>query len=166
MTPGVDNPVQVAKTPASSESTFPILAILLIQVWLWCFVQAIWQSRSRLNSACTVSESSEGCGTAVELEMCEEFSLAGSLKRRRHREDSAYKSQRDSMSGGPPETPSPEMEEEDQNGYVLPGDSPERGDSIIHIFCLLKLHCQFTWPWFCSVVSQLPFYGMNTKLPG
>ncbi|XP_045884672.1 receptor tyrosine-protein kinase erbB-3a isoform X2 [Micropterus dolomieu] len=88
--------------------------------------QATWQSRSRLNSARTVSESSEGCGPAVELEMSEDFSLAGSLKRRRHREDSAYMSQRDSMSGGPPETPSPEIEEEDQNGYVLPGDSPER----------------------------------------
>uniref|UniRef100_A0A3B4TVN1 Receptor protein-tyrosine kinase n=1 Tax=Seriola dumerili TaxID=41447 RepID=A0A3B4TVN1_SERDU len=95
-------------------------------------VQAVWQSRSRLNSARTVSESSEGCGTAVELEMNEDFSLTGSLKRRRHREDSAYMSQRDSMSGGPPETPSPEIEEEDQNGYVLPGDSPERGDSLIH----------------------------------
>lgn len=66
---------------------------------------------------------------AVELEMSEDFSLAGSLKRRRHREDSAYVSQRDSMSCGPPETPSPEIEEEDQNGYVLPGDSPERGDN-------------------------------------
>ncbi|XP_033482825.2 receptor tyrosine-protein kinase erbB-3a isoform X1 [Epinephelus lanceolatus] len=88
--------------------------------------QAMWQSRSRLNSARTVSESSEGCGTAVELEMSEDFSLAGSLKRRRQREDSAYMSQRDSLSGGPTETPSPEMEEEDQNGYVLPGDSPER----------------------------------------
>lgn len=59
--------------------------------------------------------------------MSEEFSLTGSLKRRRHREDSAYVSQRDSMSGGPPESSSPETEEEDQNGYVLPGDSPERG---------------------------------------
>ncbi|XP_054473898.1 receptor tyrosine-protein kinase erbB-3a [Anoplopoma fimbria] len=97
MTPGVDNPGQ-----------------------------AMWQSRSRLNSARTVSESSEGCGTAVELEMSEDFSLAGSLKRRRQREDSAYMSQRDSLSGGPPETPSPEIEEEDQNGYVLPGDSPEK----------------------------------------
>ncbi|TNN65645.1 Receptor tyrosine-protein kinase erbB-3 [Liparis tanakae] len=97
MTPGVDNPGQ-----------------------------AMWQSRSRLNSARTVSESSEGCGTAVELEMSEDFSLTGSLKRRRQREDSAYMSQRDSLSGGPPETPSPEMEEEDQNGYVLPGESPER----------------------------------------
>ncbi|XP_034726500.1 receptor tyrosine-protein kinase erbB-3a isoform X1 [Etheostoma cragini] len=97
MTPGVDNPGQ-----------------------------AMWQSRSRLNSARTVSESSEGCGTAVELEMSEDFSLTGSLKRQRQRQDSAYMSQRDSLSGGPPETPSPEMEEEDQNGYVLPGDSPER----------------------------------------
>uniref|UniRef100_A0A3Q1H793 Receptor protein-tyrosine kinase n=1 Tax=Anabas testudineus TaxID=64144 RepID=A0A3Q1H793_ANATE len=88
---------------------------------------ATWQSRSRLNSARTVSESSEGCGAAMELEMNEDFSLTGSLKRKRHREDSAYISQRDSMSGGPPETPSPEMDEEDQNGYVLPGDSPERG---------------------------------------
>ncbi|CAJ1051062.1 receptor tyrosine-protein kinase erbB-3a isoform X1 [Xyrichtys novacula] len=88
--------------------------------------QASWQSRSRLNSARTISESSEGCGTAVELEMSEGFFLVGSLKRRRCGEDSAYMSQRDSMSGGPPETPSPEIEEEDQNGYVLPGDSPER----------------------------------------
>uniref|UniRef100_A0A8C4GQJ9 Receptor protein-tyrosine kinase n=1 Tax=Dicentrarchus labrax TaxID=13489 RepID=A0A8C4GQJ9_DICLA len=108
------------------------VVILLIQVCLCCLLQAMWQSRSRLNSARTVSESSEGCGTTVELEMSEDFSLTGSLKRRRHREDSAYLSQRDSMSGGPPETPSPEMEEEDQNGYVLPGDSPERGDSVIH----------------------------------
>ncbi|XP_077429278.1 receptor tyrosine-protein kinase erbB-3a isoform X1 [Vanacampus margaritifer] len=84
------------------------------------------QSRSRLNSARTVSESSEGCGTATELEMIEDLSLTGSPKRRRHRQDSAYMSQRDSLSGGPPETPSPEMDEEDQNGYVLPGDSPER----------------------------------------
>uniref|UniRef100_A0A665VQN5 Receptor protein-tyrosine kinase n=1 Tax=Echeneis naucrates TaxID=173247 RepID=A0A665VQN5_ECHNA len=95
MTAGVDNPGQVAS----------------------------WQSRSRLNSARTLSESLEGLGTAVELEINENISLTGSLKRRRHREDSAYISQRDSMSGGPPETPSPEMEEEDQNGYVLPGDN-------------------------------------------
>uniref|UniRef100_A0A7N6F9P8 Receptor protein-tyrosine kinase n=1 Tax=Anabas testudineus TaxID=64144 RepID=A0A7N6F9P8_ANATE len=94
-------------------------------------VDGLGQSRSRLNSARTVSESSEGCGAAMELEMNEDFSLTGSLKRKRHREDSAYISQRDSMSGGPPETPSPEMDEEDQNGYVLPGDSPERGDILI-----------------------------------
>ncbi|XP_051932995.1 receptor tyrosine-protein kinase erbB-3a isoform X1 [Hippocampus zosterae] len=88
--------------------------------------QAPWQSRSRLNSARTVSESSEGGGTATELEMVEDTCLTGSPKRRRQRQDSAYMSQRDSLSGGPPETPTPEMDEEDQNGYVLPGDSPER----------------------------------------
>ncbi|KAG7283205.1 hypothetical protein CRUP_004947 [Coryphaenoides rupestris] len=89
--------------------------------------QGMWQSRSRLNSARTMSESSEGRGTATELEMNEDFSLTGSLRRKRQREDSAYLSQRDSMSGGPPETPSPDIEnEEDQNGYVLPGESPKR----------------------------------------
>uniref|UniRef100_A0A8C5EMT5 Receptor protein-tyrosine kinase n=1 Tax=Gouania willdenowi TaxID=441366 RepID=A0A8C5EMT5_GOUWI len=91
--------------------------------------EATWQSRSRLNSARTVSESSEGCGTALDQEMNEDFSLAGSLSRRRHREDSAYVSQRDSLSAGPSETPSPEIEEEDQNGYVLPGGTPERGET-------------------------------------
>uniref|UniRef100_A0A3Q2XQ34 Receptor protein-tyrosine kinase n=1 Tax=Hippocampus comes TaxID=109280 RepID=A0A3Q2XQ34_HIPCM len=100
MTSGVDNPGQVT---------------------------APWQSRSRLNSARTVSESSEGGGTATELEMIEDTCLTGSPKRGRQRQDSAYMSQRDSLSGGPPETPTPEMDEEDQNGYVLPGDSPERG---------------------------------------
>uniref|UniRef100_A0A8C8HH31 Receptor protein-tyrosine kinase n=1 Tax=Oncorhynchus tshawytscha TaxID=74940 RepID=A0A8C8HH31_ONCTS len=92
-------------------------------------IKMVWSpaSRSRLNSARTVSESSEGRGTLVELEMSED--LAGSLQRKRHREDSAYMSQRDSMSGVLSETPSPDTEgEEDQNGYVLPGlgDSPER----------------------------------------
>lgn len=75
-----------------------------------------------------MSESSEGCGTVVDMERSEDISLSGSLKRHRNRQDSAYVSQRDSMSCGPPETPSPDMEEEDQNGYVLPGDSPKRGD--------------------------------------
>lgn len=82
-----------------------------------------------------MSEGSEGCGTVVDMEMSEDFSMSGSLKRHRNRQDSAYMSQRDSMSGGPPETPSPE-EEEDQNGYVLPGDSPKRGRSIIRCFFL------------------------------
>ena len=97
----------------------------------------MWPSRSRLNSARTVSESSEGRGTVVELEMSEDVSLAGSLRRKRHREDSAYMSQRDSMSGGPPETFSPDTEgEEDHNGYVLPGlgDSPERGTYRAYIW--------------------------------
>ncbi|XP_020339071.1 receptor tyrosine-protein kinase erbB-3-like [Oncorhynchus kisutch] len=93
--------------------------------------QMVWPSasRSRLNSTRTMSESSEGRGTVVELEMSEYFLLAGSMRRKRHREDSAYMSQRDSMSGGPSETPSPDTEgEKDQSGYMLPGlgDSPER----------------------------------------
>ncbi|XP_038871911.1 receptor tyrosine-protein kinase erbB-3-like [Salvelinus namaycush] len=93
--------------------------------------QMVWPSasRSRLNSARTMSESSEGRGTVVELEMSEYFLLAGSMRRKRHREDSAYMSQRDSMSGGPSETPSPDTEgDKDQSGYMLPGlgDSPER----------------------------------------
>ncbi|XP_039545587.1 receptor tyrosine-protein kinase erbB-3-like [Pimephales promelas] len=88
-------------------------------------VQAGWASRSRLDSACTVSVSSEGQGTAVELEMNDDFSLVGSMRRVTHREDSAYMSQRDSLSG-PPETIS--TGEEDQSEYVLPGfgESPEK----------------------------------------
>uniref|UniRef100_A0A8C1I0N2 Receptor protein-tyrosine kinase n=1 Tax=Cyprinus carpio carpio TaxID=630221 RepID=A0A8C1I0N2_CYPCA len=84
-------------------------------------VQTGWASRSRLDSGCTVSESSEGRGTAVEVEMNEDMSSVGSMRRVKHREDSAYMSQRDSLSG-PPETTSTGIPgEEDQNGYVLPG---------------------------------------------
>ncbi|XP_076870273.1 receptor tyrosine-protein kinase erbB-3a [Brachyhypopomus gauderio] len=95
--------------------------------------QTVWQTRSRLNSARTISESSEGRGTISEIETSEDFAVGGNQKRTRQREDSAYMSQRDSLSGPPdtpiPDTPSPCTEgEEDQNGYVLPGlsDSPER----------------------------------------
>uniref|UniRef100_A0A673ISG8 Receptor protein-tyrosine kinase n=1 Tax=Sinocyclocheilus rhinocerous TaxID=307959 RepID=A0A673ISG8_9TELE len=89
-----------------------------------------WASRSRLDSGCTVSESSEGRGTAVELEMNEDFSLVGSMRRVTHREDSAYMSQRDSLSGPPETTSTGTQREEDQNGYVLPGfgESPEKGE--------------------------------------
>lgn len=84
-----------------------------------------------------MSESSEGCGTVADMEMSEDCSTLESVKGHRNRQDSAYMSQRDSMSGGPPETPSSDLEEEDQNGYVLPGDSPKRGSSIV--WCLLGL---------------------------
>uniref|UniRef100_A0A671RRW3 Receptor protein-tyrosine kinase n=1 Tax=Sinocyclocheilus anshuiensis TaxID=1608454 RepID=A0A671RRW3_9TELE len=92
--------------------------------------QTGWASRSRLDSGCTVSESSEGQGTAVELEMNEDFSLVGSMRRVTHREDSAYMSQRDSLSGPPETTSTGTQGEEDQNGYVLPGfgESPEKGE--------------------------------------
>ncbi|KTG06781.1 hypothetical protein cypCar_00007395 [Cyprinus carpio] len=87
-----------------------------------------YASRSRLDSGCTVSESSEGRGTAVELETNEDFSLVGSMRRVTHREDSAYMSQRDSLSGPPETTSTGTQGEEDQSGYVLPGfgESPEK----------------------------------------
>lgn len=94
----------------------------------------MWPPRSRLNSARTISESSEGHGTLVELVMNDDPLLVGSLRGVQRREDSAYISQRDSLSGPPdtpiPDTPSPCTEEEDQNGYVLPGlgDSSDRGE--------------------------------------
>ncbi|XP_062852662.1 receptor tyrosine-protein kinase erbB-3a [Trichomycterus rosablanca] len=95
-------------------------------------MQMVWP-RSRLNSTRTISESSDGRGTMVELEMNEDILSIGSMREGRHRKDSAYMSQRDSLSGPPdtpiPDTPSPCTEgEEDKNGYVLPGlsDSPER----------------------------------------
>uniref|UniRef100_A0A8B9LYI3 Receptor protein-tyrosine kinase n=1 Tax=Astyanax mexicanus TaxID=7994 RepID=A0A8B9LYI3_ASTMX len=108
----------------------------------------VWPSRSRLNSARTVSESSEGRGTVRDMEMNEDFTSAGSLRRARHREDSAYMSQRESLLG-PPDTPIPDTPslctegEEDQNGYVLPGlcESPERGKlSMGHSRELLEDH--------------------------
>lgn len=67
--------------------------------------------------------------------MSEEALLAGGLRGVQRREDSAYISQRDSLSCPPdtpiPDTPSPCTEgEEDQNGYVLPGlcDNSDRGN--------------------------------------
>lgn len=116
-------------------------------------VQALWPSRARLNSGRTLSESSEGCGPVVDMDMSEDFSMSGSPKKPRNRQDSAYMSQRDSMSGGPPETPSPDMDEEDQNGYVLPGESPKRGSRIV--WCLLGL---FRKDW-RPVVSSLAHPG-------
>ncbi|XP_058867434.1 receptor tyrosine-protein kinase erbB-3 isoform X1 [Acipenser ruthenus] len=88
--------------------------------------QVVWPSRGRLDSTRTHSESSEGRGTASELEMNEDGSLAGSLRRGRRREDSAYHSQRISLIN-PSETGDLE-EEEDHNGYVMPGTSstPEK----------------------------------------
>ncbi|CAN0014445.1 unnamed protein product [Bubo scandiacus] len=66
----------------------------------------------------TVSESSEGRGTASELDLAEGGSLSGSLCRSlRSRGDSAYLSQRESF---PPPPPSTEGSEEDANGYVTP----------------------------------------------
>ncbi|XP_037227175.1 LOW QUALITY PROTEIN: receptor tyrosine-protein kinase erbB-3 [Falco rusticolus] len=81
----------------------------------------------------TVSESSEGRGTASELDLAEGGSLAGSLCRSlRSRGDSAYLSQRESF---PPPPPSSEGSEEDANGYVTPncaGREPDpAGGSVL-----------------------------------
>uniref|UniRef100_A0A8C2SX19 Receptor protein-tyrosine kinase n=1 Tax=Coturnix japonica TaxID=93934 RepID=A0A8C2SX19_COTJA len=73
----------------------------------------------------TVSESSEGRGTASELDLAEGLSLSGSLCRSlRSRGDSAYLSQRESF---PPPPPSSEGSEEDANGYVTPKPEPTGG---------------------------------------
>uniref|UniRef100_A0ACB8EP00 Uncharacterized protein n=1 Tax=Sphaerodactylus townsendi TaxID=933632 RepID=A0ACB8EP00_9SAUR len=65
----------------------------------------------------TVSESSEGRGTASDYELTEDMSLSGSLCRsHRSRRDSAYLSQRDSLM-----LPVGSADgEEDANGYVMP----------------------------------------------
>uniref|UniRef100_A0A8C4XZK2 Receptor protein-tyrosine kinase n=1 Tax=Gopherus evgoodei TaxID=1825980 RepID=A0A8C4XZK2_9SAUR len=70
----------------------------------------------------TVSESSEGRGTASECELMEELSLPGSLcQGLRSRGDSAYLSQRESfpLSAGTADG------EDDINGYVIAARSPE-----------------------------------------
>uniref|UniRef100_A0A8C9TFV9 Receptor protein-tyrosine kinase n=1 Tax=Scleropages formosus TaxID=113540 RepID=A0A8C9TFV9_SCLFO len=96
------------------------------------------QPRSRLNSARTVSESSEGRGTLLEpeVEPSEDSSLTGSLRRGRCRTDSAYMS-------GAPETPSPHSEgEEDHNGYVcctfwdLPVNTDCGSFMAVYLFCV------------------------------
>lgn len=62
--------------------------------------------------------------------MNEDFSMVGSMRRVKHREDSAYMSQRESLLGPPETTSTGTQGEEDQNGYVLPGfgESPEKGE--------------------------------------
>ncbi|XP_049674775.1 receptor tyrosine-protein kinase erbB-3 isoform X1 [Accipiter gentilis] len=80
----------------------------------------------------TVSESSEGRGTASELDLAEGGSLSGSLCRSlRSRGDSAYLSQRESF---PPPPPSTEGSEEDANGYVTPncaGREPDPAGGLV-----------------------------------
>ncbi|XP_066564643.1 receptor tyrosine-protein kinase erbB-3a isoform X2 [Amia ocellicauda] len=92
----------------------------------------LWPSRSRLNSARTVSECSEGRGTGLDLELGEGLSLTGSLRRGRRRDDSAYHSQRLSLT-----TPAEPLggvgagseDDDPDDGYVLPGaaDPLEKG---------------------------------------
>uniref|UniRef100_A0A8C3NSQ8 Receptor protein-tyrosine kinase n=1 Tax=Geospiza parvula TaxID=87175 RepID=A0A8C3NSQ8_GEOPR len=83
----------------------------------------------------TVSECSEGRGTASELELGGSGgSLGGSLCRslRSRGGDSAYLSQRESLQ--PPPAPGSEGSEEDPNGYVSPTRAlPGRGPGGCHI---------------------------------
>lgn len=77
----------------------------------------------------TVSESSEGRGTASEYDLTEDLSLSGSLCRSlRSRGDSAYLSQRESLM-----IPVGSADgEEDANGYVMP-DRKGRGKGSVTV---------------------------------
>ncbi|MEE6471483.1 hypothetical protein FKM82_009285 [Ascaphus truei] len=59
----------------------------------------------------TVSESSEGCGTASDLETAEDISFGGSLSSPRSRLDSAYRSHRESLFTATPD---------DDSEYIMP----------------------------------------------
>uniref|UniRef100_A0A674EF02 Receptor protein-tyrosine kinase n=1 Tax=Salmo trutta TaxID=8032 RepID=A0A674EF02_SALTR len=103
----------------------------------------LFSQRSRLNSARTLSEGSEGSG--LDNELAEGVSLSGSLRRQQLRagRDSSGSSthhtsttmvhrSQSAVSKSPSYRPEKEEEEEeDHYGYVLPGvlGTPERGDS-------------------------------------
>uniref|UniRef100_A0AAZ3RAD8 Receptor protein-tyrosine kinase n=1 Tax=Oncorhynchus tshawytscha TaxID=74940 RepID=A0AAZ3RAD8_ONCTS len=104
----------------------------------------LFSQRSRLNSARTLSEGSEGSG--LDNELAEGVSLSGSLRRQQLRagRDSSGSSthhtsttmvhrSQSAVSKSPSYRPEEEEEEEEEDhyGYVLPGVSstPERGDS-------------------------------------
>ncbi|XP_041712660.1 receptor tyrosine-protein kinase erbB-3 isoform X1 [Coregonus clupeaformis] len=103
----------------------------------------LFSQRSRLNSARTLSEGSEGSG--LDNELAEGVSLSGSLRRQQLRagRDSSGSSTHhtsttmvhrspSAVSKSPSYRPEEEEEEEDHYGYVLPGVSgtPER-DSLL-----------------------------------
>ncbi|KAG9269097.1 receptor tyrosine-protein kinase erbB-3-like isoform X2 [Astyanax mexicanus] len=79
----------------------------------------LWYQRKRLGSARTTSESSEGRGTVVDIEMGEIVSQTGSLRRGHSRADSAYMSNCVSVASDPL-SPVLQVAEEDTDGYVLP----------------------------------------------
>ncbi|MCJ8741867.1 hypothetical protein PDJAM_G00075710 [Pangasius djambal] len=92
----------------------------------------LWSQRKRLGSARTTSESSEGRGTMVEMEMCEIVSQTGSLHRGRSRGDSAYLSNCVSVTSDPL-SPGTEVAEEDSDGYILPRSSHNSGkDALVN----------------------------------
>lgn len=91
----------------------------------------LWSQRNRLGSARTTSESSEGRGTMMDMEMCEISSQTGSLRRGNSRGDSAYLSNCVSVTSDP-FSPGIEAAEEDPDGYILPrsAHSSGRGDIL------------------------------------
>ncbi|KAK3546894.1 hypothetical protein QTP86_003767 [Hemibagrus guttatus] len=82
-------------------------------------LRQMWPQRNRLGSARTTSESSEGRGTMVDMEMCEIISQTESLRRGHSRGDSAYLSNCVSVTSDPL-SPGIEVDEEDSDGYILP----------------------------------------------
>lgn len=93
------------------------------------YVWQMWPQRTRLGSARTTSESSEGRGTIVDVEI---ISQTGSLRRGYSRADSAYMSNCMSVSSEP-FSPGLQVAEEDIDGYVQPRSvqNAERGDILL-----------------------------------
>lgn len=84
-----------------------------------------------------MSESSEGRGTLVDVEMCEIISQTGSLCRGHSQGDSAYLSNCVSIISDA-FSPGIEVDEEDQDGYILPRSSHHSGRGDI-LFALVLL---------------------------
>lgn len=103
----------------------------------------VWPQRNRIGSARTTSESSEGRGTIVDMEMCEIISQTGSLRKGHSRGDSAYLSNCVSVTSDPFSS-GIEVDEEDPDGYILPRSAYNsgRGDCIV-LFLFEKHTCMF-----------------------
>ncbi|XP_053338604.1 receptor tyrosine-protein kinase erbB-3b [Clarias gariepinus] len=101
-------------------------------------LKQMWSQRKRVGSARTTSESSEGRGTMLDMEICEITSQTGSLRRGYSRGDSAYLSNSVSVTSDPFSS-GIEGAEEDPDGYILPrsnhsGPVPRSssGGSLLH----------------------------------
>uniref|UniRef100_A0AAR2IGI5 Receptor protein-tyrosine kinase n=1 Tax=Pygocentrus nattereri TaxID=42514 RepID=A0AAR2IGI5_PYGNA len=92
-------------------------------------VVKLWSQRKRLGSGRTTSESSEGRGTIVDVDI---ISQTGSMRRGYSRGDSAYTSNCVSVASDP-FSPGLQVAEEDPDGYVLPRSvhSSERGETLL-----------------------------------
>lgn len=99
----------------------------------------LWSQRKRLGSARTTSESSEGRGTMVDVEMCEIISQTGSLHRGYSQGDSVYLSNGVSVTSDP-FSPGIQLDDEDPDGYILPRSvhSSVRGDILVVFLFLVS----------------------------